>query len=108
MKKTLKRICHSTCVGPGRFALLLILLFGVMTASAENLAGKESNLADQSTQVTGTVVDESDNPIPGVTVVVKGTTIGTVTNEVGVYTLTNVPTDATLSFSVVGITLHQY
>ena len=103
MKKTLKRICHSTCVGPGRFALLLILLFGVMTASAENLAGKESNLADQSTQVTGTVVDESDNPIPGVTVVVKGTTIGTVTNEVGVYTLTNVPTDATLSFSFVGM-----
>src|SRR5690554_4754548 len=58
--------------------------------------------ADQQT-VSGTVRDETGQPLPGVTVVVKGTTQGTVTNANGVYTLTNIPVDATLVFSFVGM-----
>ena len=105
MKFFFKRICYSTCFGSGRYAiiLILILLFGVITASAEKLVRKELNLVKQNTQVTGTVIDRSDNLIPGVTIVIKGTTIGTITNEVGVYTLSNVPSDAILVFSFVGM-----
>lgn len=52
--------------------------------------------------VTGTVVDANNDPIPGVCVVLKGTTIGTVTDMDGKFSL-NVPeTNAVLVFSFVG------
>ncbi len=54
--------------------------------------------------ITGTVTSADDgNPLPGVSVVVKGTTIGTITDVDGKYTLSGVPEDATtLVFSFVG------
>ncbi|MCT4644331.1 MAG: carboxypeptidase-like regulatory domain-containing protein, partial [Carboxylicivirga sp.] len=59
----------------------------------------------QTTTITGKVTDsESGEAIPGVSVVVRGTTIGTVTNVDGNYSL-SVPDDATnLLFSFVGMT----
>ncbi len=52
--------------------------------------------------VTGTVTAE-EAPLPGVTVVVKGTTVGTVTNADGNYTL-SVPANAkVLLFSFIGM-----
>jgi len=57
----------------------------------------------QQPAVSGTITDESGLPLPGVTVVVKGTTQGTVTNADGNYSLTNIPEDATLVFSFVGM-----
>ena len=55
------------------------------------------------TTLNGTVTDgDSDEELPGVNVVIKGTTIGTVTNVDGKYSLT-APDDATvLVFSSVG------
>jgi len=53
--------------------------------------------------LTGKVSDESGSMIPGVTVIVKGTTTGTVTDIDGKYTL-SVPANAqVLSFSFVGM-----
>ncbi len=65
----------------------------------------ESSLAVmQQRTISGTVTDESGGqPLPGVTVVVKGTTQGTVTNADGEYSLNNLPDDATLVFSFVGM-----
>ena len=63
----------------------------------------EKVLAVQQRTVSGTVTDESGEPLPGVTVVVKGTTQGTVTNSDGEYSLANTPEDATLVFSFVGM-----
>jgi TonB-linked SusC/RagA family outer membrane protein len=59
--------------------------------------------AQQQRSVSGKVTDSSGQPLPGVTVVVKGTNTGTVTNADGDYTLTNLPEDATLVFSFVGM-----
>ncbi|MFW6259301.1 MAG: SusC/RagA family TonB-linked outer membrane protein [Tangfeifania sp.] len=57
----------------------------------------------QEKTITGTVEGEDMEPIPGVTVVVKGTTIGTVTDVDGNYSL-SVPTDAdVLEFSYIGM-----
>lgn len=53
--------------------------------------------------ITGTVVDEAGEPLPGVAVVIQGTTAGTVTNIDGEYTI-SAPGDATLQFSFVGMT----
>lgn len=59
--------------------------------------------AQQTLTVKGTVVDEV-GPVPGVNVMVPGTTIGTITNEDGGYTLSNVPSAGTLQFSSIGYT----
>ncbi|MBK3517381.1 SusC/RagA family TonB-linked outer membrane protein [Carboxylicivirga marina] len=62
----------------------------------------------QTANVTGTVTDAADgSPIPGVSVFVKGTTIGTVTTPDGTYNLA-VPNDATaIVFSFVGMTTQE-
>lgn len=51
--------------------------------------------------IRGTVTDERGEPIPGVTVSVSGTGIGTATDMDGRYSLT-VPEGATLVFSFIG------
>ncbi len=54
--------------------------------------------------ITGKVTDaQNGEPLPGVTVVVKGTTVGTATNFDGDYSL-NVETNQVLIFSFVGYT----
>lgn len=60
-------------------------------------------MTDQQKTVSGKVTDTRNQPLPGVTVVVKGTTQGTVTNADGEYSLSNIPADATLQFSFVGM-----
>jgi len=63
----------------------------------------DKNIMQQTKTVTGKITDRDGNPLPGVTVVVEGTTMGTTTNADGTYSLTNVPEDATLVFSFVGM-----
>jgi TonB-dependent starch-binding outer membrane protein SusC len=57
----------------------------------------------QSINVGGKVTDKSGSPLPGVTVVVKGTNVGTITSFDGIYSLNNVQGNASLVFSFVGM-----
>ena len=50
----------------------------------------------------GTIVDQSGEPVIGASIVVKGTSNGTITDIDGNYTLTNVPEDSTVSISYIG------
>ena len=54
--------------------------------------------------VSGKVIDDGGLPLPGVSVIIKGTTVGTVTGIDGDFSLSNVSNDATLLFSFVGMT----
>ena len=56
----------------------------------------------QYSRVTGTVTDDKGAPLPGVSVVIKGTTKGVATDFDGKYTLTEVARGAVLEFSSVG------
>jgi TonB-linked SusC/RagA family outer membrane protein len=71
------------------------------------LMEKSANQAQQQSQqkkvISGLVTDPSGSPLPGVTVAVKGTTLGTITNAEGNYFLTDVPANGTLVFSFVGM-----
>ncbi|MBL3656942.1 TonB-dependent receptor [Fulvivirga sediminis] len=59
-------------------------------------------LAQDTIKVSGKVSSETDNkPIPGVNIVVQGTSIGTLTSMNGFYSI-EAPTGATLSFSFIG------
>jgi len=62
-----------------------------------------SSVGQQMIKVTGRVLDSTGSPLPGVAIVVKGKTTGTITDVDGNYSLTNVPSDATLAYSFVGM-----
>lgn len=53
--------------------------------------------------VSGTVFDSGNNGLPGATVIIKGTSKGTVTDVDGKFALSDVPSDAVLVFSFVGM-----
>lgn len=57
----------------------------------------------QKKTVSGKVSDTGGNSLPGVSVVVKGTSVGTITDVEGNYKLSNLSPDAILLFSFVGM-----
>ena len=52
--------------------------------------------------ITGTIVDSSGESVIGASIVVKGTTNGTITDVDGNYSLSNVPENSTVSISYIG------
>ena len=70
------------------------------------LAGVQVSFAQRS--VTGTVISSADNlPLPGVSVVIKGTTTGTTTGADGKYAIQVPDNQAVLIFSFVGFTSQE-
>ncbi len=57
----------------------------------------------QKRRITGKVTDASGQPLPGVTVLIKGTTDGTITDFDGNYAIAGVPAEGVLVFSFVGM-----
>lgn len=68
-----------------------------------NLDGDSAANNQQQKSVTGKVIDSSGAPLPGVSVVIKGTTNGIITDANGKYSLADVPANAILQFSFVGM-----
>jgi TonB-linked SusC/RagA family outer membrane protein len=66
------------------------------------LSATENSDKAQQKSVSGIVTDQSGEPLPGVAVVVKGTTQGTATDVNGKYVI-NIFEDATLQFSFMGM-----
>lgn len=67
---------------------------------------KESQLntsTQQQKSISGKVTDSTGATLPGVSVVVKGTTQGMITDSDGKYSISKVPENATLQFSFVGM-----
>lgn len=77
-----------------KFYLVIVLFLSITLTYAQN-------------SITGRVTDEPGKPLPGVTVVIKGTTNGAVTNIDGNYSISNVLENATLKFSFVGMQTHE-
>ncbi|MCE7039303.1 TonB-dependent receptor [Dyadobacter sp. CY312] len=71
------------------------------SASAKSIYYLESNIKADRT-VTGKLTDENGDGIPGVSIVVKGTTTGTVSSVDGAYSISVPDAGATLIFSSVG------
>lgn len=76
-------------------SLLLFLLFSALV-SAQKL-----------TEIKGKVVDSSGNPLIGVNVMVKGTAIGTVTNNDGNFAIKSLKEGSILSISYLGYTTQE-
>lgn len=87
-----------------RTCTFLLILMSVQVSAKVSEAGRQSQIESmQQSSITGTVTDNSGKPVPGVTVLVKGTTHGTITDNNGKYTLNNVGTSSIISFSFVGM-----
>ena len=59
--------------------------------------------SQQQKSVSGKVTDSTGTPLPGVSIVVKGTTNGTISDANGNYSLSNIPENAVIQFSFVGM-----
>ena len=79
-----------------------ILFFFSMIMFAEQSYANYEVLTNQQITVTGTVNDIDGQPLPGVSVMIKGTTQGTATDSNGAYTLPVQNENATLVFSYIG------
>jgi len=73
----------------------------------KGIISRETEKELQQKQITGTVTDEKGSPLPGVTVMVKGTAIGSLTDASGKYTINNPPQNAILVFSFVGMAAQE-
>ncbi len=71
----------------------------VLSTDENPLIGEVS----QSGRVTGKVTDSSGNPLPGVTVMIKESSVGTITDADGRYSISNVADGSVLVFSFVGM-----
>jgi len=69
----------------------------VITSTSETPANQQQK------KVTGKVTDSSGATLPGVSIVVQGTATGVITDNSGNYALSNIPENAILQFSFVGM-----
>jgi TonB-linked SusC/RagA family outer membrane protein len=87
-----------------RFSKLIVLfLIIVLMQVSASVYSQSTNIESQQNSISGTVADKSGLPLPGVSIVVKGTATGTITNIDGIYTISNIPDGATLIFSFIGM-----
>eukprot|EP01029_Cantina_marsupialis_P011622 TRINITY_DN258_c0_g1_i2.p1 TRINITY_DN258_c0_g1~~TRINITY_DN258_c0_g1_i2.p1 ORF type:complete len:1052 (-),score=196.35 TRINITY_DN258_c0_g1_i2:33536-36691(-) len=114
MKKCYLRNLRTSLTNPlgvGRKIGALALLFAIMglplsaDANVNNSAVESLTVATQKV-VTGTVTEESGMTLPGVSIIVKGTTQGTVTDIDGKFEISANETDV-LVFSFVGMTTQE-
>ena len=101
--ETISEILDDVLKGKGIKYLVADRQIVLTNSSEQSELKKISEFLQQQNEVTGAVSDESGLPLPGVSVIIKGTTKGTVTNNDGNYTLADIPENATLVFSFIGM-----
>ena len=97
-------------LNPGKVLSVLCLLT-TLNAAAEGIythpTGPVLREVVQTKLIKGTVVDENNEPVIGAAIIVKGTSVGTITNIDGEFTLENVRQGSVLVISFVGLTTQE-
>ncbi|HZK97150.1 MAG TPA: TonB-dependent receptor [Prolixibacteraceae bacterium] len=75
----------------------------VVLSGKDQLTSAVEAAQQQAQKITGKVTDQTGVSLPGVSIVVKGTSTGVVTDNNGNYSLSNIPENSTLQFSFVGM-----
>ena len=81
--------------------LMLGIGFYLLSIPVYSYASDAVSMQQQNIVVSGKIVDQSGNPIPGVNVLIIGTTTGTISDAVGRYSL-SVASSQRLMFSFIG------
>jgi TonB-dependent starch-binding outer membrane protein SusC len=96
-KKSIVEILDAIFKGSG----VVYKIYNKQIALASNSFALSEML--QTRSVSGKVTDPQGEPIPGVSVVVKGTSLGTISDINGIYSISNLPENTTLVFSFIGM-----
>jgi len=94
------------CASKISIITMLILLFAMVQVMEGN-SNPSSDLAFQEIPITGKVSCIAGEPLPGVNVIIKGTTLGAITELEGKYTLDVPNVQAVLQFSYVGFLVQE-
>jgi TonB-dependent starch-binding outer membrane protein SusC len=82
--------------------LIMFFLLGMLFIGAEPLFAQTGNV-----KLSGLINDQTGMPLPGVTVVIKGTTSGTVTDTNGKYFLETSQSKGIIVFSFIGMSAEE-
>ncbi len=88
--------------------LLLLMATVQVFAETNDVLSPMGNFAEevavfQPRTISGVVIDQRGQPLIGVSISAKGTSVGTITDVQGNYSLSDVPGDAILVFSYIGM-----
>lgn len=89
------------------FLVLLLIGFTITAPASDTQKADYWETQQDGRRITGKVIDENGETLIGVSVMVKGTNMGIVTDVDGNYVLNNVPENATLVFSFVGMSSQE-
>ncbi len=92
---TIGNLLHSLKINPIEMKRKLRLVILVLILGSQGIRA-------QNRPITGVVTDDNNNPLIGVTVIIEGTTTGTVTDAKGYYSINAKPGDQ-IRFSFVGM-----
>jgi len=95
--------------------MVLILFMGIVQIKGENrdIKNKKTTSPEkeypqqQKITITGKVIDDKGEPMPGVNIFIKGTTTGTITDGNGDYTIHITDPNATLVYSFIGYKIQE-
>ncbi len=99
---------YIACVSskPACVLLFFFFVFGMQLSNALPIGKDKTSVIQQDVKIKGTVVDETDTPIPGVSVIIQGTSTGTVTDINGKFEL-SVQEGSILKVSFIGFGTQQ-
>jgi TonB-linked SusC/RagA family outer membrane protein len=106
MKKWLQRVaypclCHKADLFMGAAIFLLLCMQASANDSSPRTSTKKHFIADVQKDIRGRITNNTGQPLEGVTVAVQNSTVQTITNANGEFSL-SVPDNAVLVFSYVG------
>jgi TonB-linked SusC/RagA family outer membrane protein len=110
----IKRFLPKKIMMVARIALVLLFAGTLGSYAATPLSSTEQNNTKnarlQVTEVTGVVIDNEGEPLPGVSILIKGTTVGTITELNGHYSI-EIPTGSgqpvVLVYSFIGFKVQE-
>ena len=90
--------------------LMIMVIFSLSASSSYAFGNSDDNnelSAQQEIEVSGKVTDENNEDLPGANVMIKGTTVGAVTDLNGEFSITVPNSEAVLVISFVGYTTQE-
>jgi len=85
-----------------KFVIMMKVSFIFLIITGLQVSANDFSQSQQGIQITGTVLDDTGDPMPGVNVTVKGTTTGVTSDINGKYLITVPNSNVTLVFSFIG------
>ena len=104
MKNKCQPLFYSGKIAKISTLCLLLPALSVVSVQAGGFSSDRTmtGITQQGKMISGVIVDQTGMPIIGANVIIKGTTLGSITDMDGKFTIPDVPADAILQISYIG------